>query len=988
MSRTRICGASLAALTVWLLLPAVAHAQGETGVIAGTVKDAQGLALPGVTVEAASPVLIEKVRSVSTDGDGRYQVINLRPGTYTVNFELPGFNRVQREGVQLTAAFTATVNAEMQVGGVEETITVSGSSPVVDVKGVAQQRTVNRDLIDALPTGKNFGALGVLVPGVTSSRSDVGGSSGDLSSSLAIHGSRNSDSQIMMDGMSVANGQGSGSYGHFFNNGIFQEVTTETGGMSAEYDVGGVRSNLIPREGGNTFKGVLFGTYTNSDFNSDNVSDDLKAQGLQANSVLKIWDFNPSGGGYIVRDKLWFWLSYREWGTETTRAGTAAAFPNADPAALFYTPDTSRKAFDHTWHRSASNRLTWQLTPRNKIAAIYDYQDHEYEFNTDSVGSAPEVRSLYKEIPQFLVQATWSSPVTNRVLLEAGGTLAANDWVRHPQPEVVRGISPITELSTNFSYRASPTAAYGHNRSNNYNYRGSMSYVTGSHNFKTGIMFQNTWSWTTTEPNNPVSYSFRNGLPVSLTQFATPITYDEKVKYNIGIYAQDRWTIGRATVSLGVRGDFFNAYVEPQSLVAGPFVPAREFPGVYDVPNWKDVSPRLGVSYDLFGNGKTAVKANIGGFPLQSGITNFTRLVNPMASTVNNVSRTWTDTNGNFAPDCDLVNRFQNGECGQVQNLNFGLNVPTTHYTDELRDGFGVRPYNWESTIGVQHELTPGVSVNVSYSRRVFTDFTTTQNVLVTNADFSPYCITVPVDPRLPGGGGNQLCGFYDVSPAKFGLSDSVIGQASEFGEQEEVYDGFDFTATARLPRSVMLAGGLVMGRSRTSSCGLTADLSLLYAGSATGVNAPRTEEFCDVHPPMLANVKFMGVYPLPFWGLQTSATLQSIPGPEITASYAATNAEIAPSLGRNLSAGANSTVLLDLMPKGTLYGERMNQLDLRLSKVFRVGNARIQGMFDLYNALNASPFLSMQNRYGPAWQTPTQVLIGRLAKFGAQIDF
>ena len=240
MSGKRICGLSIAALTAWLLMTAIAGAQGETGVIAGTVKDTQGLALPGVTVEASSPVLIEKVRVVSTDGDGRYQLVNLRPGTYSVKFELPGFNRIQREGVQLSAAFTATVNADMQVGGIEETITVSGSSPVVDVKGVAQQRTVNRELIDSLPTAKNFGALGVLVPGVTANRSDVGGSSGDLSTSLAIHGSRTSDSQIMMDGMSVANGQGSGSYGHFFNNGVFQEVTTETGGMSAEYDVGGV----------------------------------------------------------------------------------------------------------------------------------------------------------------------------------------------------------------------------------------------------------------------------------------------------------------------------------------------------------------------------------------------------------------------------------------------------------------------------------------------------------------------------------------------------------------------------------------------------------------------------------------------------------------------------------------------------------------------------------------------------------------------------
>ncbi len=136
-----------------------------------------------------------------------------------------------------------------------------------------------------------------------------------------------------------------------------------------------------------------------------------------------------------------------------------------------------------------------------------------------------------------------------------------------------------------------------------------------------GLFLQNTWSYTTTEPNNPVGVSVRNGVPASLLQWATPISYREKVKYNVGIYAQDRWTVKRATINMGVRADFLNAYVEPQSLPAGPFVGAREFDGVNDVPNWQDVSPRLGLSYDVFGDGKTAIKANVGGFPLVTGLT-------------------------------------------------------------------------------------------------------------------------------------------------------------------------------------------------------------------------------------------------------------------------------------------------------------------------------------------------------------------------------
>ena len=991
MERNGVTGASVGVLAFLLLLPVSAWAQGETGTIAGVVKDTMGAVMPGVTVEASSPALIEKVRAVTTDAQGQYKIIDLRTGIYTVTFTLTGFNTLRREGIELSAAFTATVNGELRVGSIEETITVSGQAPVVDVQNVLQQKVMTREVMDSLPTAKTFGSYAILVPGVTVNAPDVGGAYGDLSVSLSIHGSRMNESQIDVDGMPVINGlaRGGGMYGQFLNNGMMQEISVETGGMSAESELSGLRSNVIPRDGGNLFKGVLFTNYTNSNFNSRNVSADLQARGLQANSVDRIYDFNPSLGGPVIRDQLWFFLSFREWGTRTTRAGVSgAARPNKNPGSVIFTPDLSQQAFDHTWHLSISNRFTWQASPKNKINAFYEYQNHEYEFPTNSVGNAPETRFLYREIPQYLVQFSWSSPITSRLLLESGATLAANDYHIYPEPDVVPGISPITELSTNFTYRSNSGAPYGFNRSNQYNYRASATYVTGTHALKTGLFLMHTWGYQTNEPTNPVNLYLRNGIPVSLLEWATPISYREKVKYNLGLYAQDRWTVKRVTLNLGVRSDFFNAYIEPQSLPAGPFVPARDFPGVSAMPNWKDISPRLGVSYDLFGNGKTALKANLGRFMVGAGLTTFTRLANPVSASVNSVMRTWHDDNRDFIPDCDLTNPLANGECERLQNPNFGKTVPVTRYADDVSHGFGVRSDDWEASTSIQHEFMRGMSVNASYTRRWYGKFRLTQNQAVTNADFSPYCITVPADPRLPGGGGNQLCGFYDVSAGKLGASDNVISQASHFGQQEDVYDGVDLTASARLSQGVVFSGGVTIGRERTNNCFELSDLSLVFPGTATGVTSPLATPFCDVRPPFQANAKLLGVYPLPWWGLQTSATFQSTPGPQITASYAASNAEIAPSLGRSLSAGPNSTVLVDLVPPGTLYGDRLYQMDFRVTKSLRVGRSRMQGMFDLYNLLNASPFLTQQNRFGPAWQTPTQTLIGRLAKFGFQIDF
>lgn len=290
------------------------------------------------------------------------------------------------------------------------------------------------------------------------------------------------------------------------------------------------------------------------------------------------------------------------------------------------------------------------------------------------------------------------------------------------------------------------------------------------------------------------------------------------------------------------------------------------------------------------------------------------------------------------------------------------------------------RGYNWEIQTGIQHELLPRVSLAATYTRRWYGNLRATQNTAVTSANFSPFCITSPLNAGLPGGGGNQLCGYYDVNPPQFGLTSNVIQVEPQ---SQDVYDGIDLAANTRLVKGIVLNGGVSLGRERTNTCFALGDLSL-SAGTS-----PQMQAFCDTRPPLQPNVKALAVYPLPWWDLQASAAFQSLPGPQITATYTATNAQIFPSLGRNLSAGVNGTANLQLIAPGTLYGDRLNQLDLRLSKAFAIMHGRrIHASVDLYNALNASPVISQNNTYGPAWQQPTLVLQPRLVKFGGQIDF
>jgi hypothetical protein len=976
-------------IAVLLLWPASLFAQANS-VIAGVVKDSSGAVLPGVTVEASSPALIERSRSVVTDGEGQYKILSLRPGVYTVAFSLSGFSTVKREGIELSASFTATVNAELRVGSVEETVTVSGSAPTVDVQNVVQQKVMTRDVVDAIPVGaKSVMAVGVLIPGVTTNSQDVGGTQYG-SAALAIHGSVLFEQQLLYDGVLYNNGAGRG--GSFTaiapNSATIQEVSYETGALSAESELAGIRTNIIPKDGGNQFVGFMFGAFTNHSLQSNNLTPELVSGGLTSvDRVDYIYDANPAAGGPIARDKLWFYTSFRQWKTDTFAAGL---YYNQSPVPQAYVPNPSQPAYEGDRDQNASLRLTWQASPRNKINIQHQWadqlRDHFYSQSTTNRTQAPTATIYYHGQPSYLSQATWNAPVTSRLLLEAGAGFANKDFQYFLQtPDgVTPGTPAFSDLGTGYSW-GSLGSPYGHNATHNFNARLATSYVTGSHAARVGITFQHDSAYTTENvTNNGVTYQLRNGAPTQITEYATPLSLSEVTRANVGIFGQDQWTIKRLTLTMGLRFDYYNNYVPAETNGPGPLVPGRNatFPEVDDAPNWKNVSPRLGGAFDLFGTGRTAIKASIGRYLEGPNLTSFTRLANPAANIALSATRQWTDANGDFVPECNFTTVAPNGECGKLSNVNFGNSIPTTQYAP---GALTTRGYNWEFQTGIQHELMPRVSLAATYARRWYGNLRVTQNTAVSTGKFSSYCITAPQNAGLPGGGGYQECGLYDINPAQFGLINNVISVAPQL---QQVFDGVDLTVNARFPRGVVASGGASIGRQRTNDCFETTDLSLAFAAStgSTSVVAPRTSAFCDVRPPFQPNVKFLMVYPLPWAGIQTAATIQSLPGPQISATYAVTNALVAPSLGRNLSAG---TATVDLVAPGTMYGDRLNQVDFRASKIFRFRTkGRIQGNVDLYNLFNRNPVLALNTTYGSAWQRPLQILQGRLLKFSAQLDF
>jgi hypothetical protein len=1010
MSRvSRVTGAVMfVALLGMLGFPATAIAQ-SAGSIAGIVRDTSGGVMPGVTVEAASPVLIEKVRTVVTDAQGNYKIVDLRPGTYTVTFTLPGFSVVKREGIELTQGFTANVNADLTVGSLEETLTVTGATPIVDIQNVVNQTVLSREVLDTLPTNKTMQGFATLTLGanLSATSQDVGGNQGDTGGTFGVHGGRAGDTKVNQDGMLAATSSGTGGGGGFgrINQNVVQEIALQTGGISAEFETGGVQINLIPKDGGNALAVNINASGAAPKFQSENLSEAMKIRGLTSvPSLKKIYDVGGSVGGPFKVNKLWGFIAYRTWGTENyvpgsyynKLQGTYIGAPNSGVVA--YEPDFSKPAYSSTMDEDLSGRITWQATEKQKLA-VFQGAQRNHNVKLGAAGTAPEAAIWGTYSPALVTQGTWNYPATNRLLFEAGATYLRQGAYSKRMPGVKETDIPIQELSTGFRYGASGPANASANYScnckiwNPHTQRFAVSLITGSHAFKAGaIIIEGFARDSSTFNTPPVAYTFRNGVPQTLTEFVEQ-TGDSRVKANAGIFVQDQWTLRRLTLNLGLRFSYFNAFVPAARIEKQMFVTeAWDAPAVYNVPNETDIDPRVGFAYDLFGNGRTALKASVGRYVQIESTKNITIPSAPLRSMAQSATRTWTDANGNYVPDCNLPNPLANGECGQVDQLNIGKQIPSTVFAEDVRDGFGIRAYSWMGSVSITQQLTSGVGLHAGYFRTNYGNFTVTTNDALTAADFDSYCVTAPVDDRLGSTSGQQLCGFYDVKPGKFGQVRNVVTQASNFGEQTELYNGFEIGMNARFPRGAMLQGGMSTGTTVTDNCAVVqGNPQIALSATGGGVGARDTNDFCRAVNGFQGQTqyKFAGNYPLPWWGLQTSATYQNLPGIPIVATRPYTSAQIAQSLGRNLSAGANSNVTIALMKPYSQFQNRISQLDMRFLKNVRWGGTRrLQAQIDVYNVFNSATILSQRAAYGTAWQEPQIVLGGRMLKLGMQLDF
>jgi hypothetical protein len=1037
-----------------LLLPATALAQAS---LTGTVRDGSGGVLPGVTVEASSPVLIEKTRSAVTDGTGQWRIVDLRPGTYSVTFTLAGFSSVKRDNIELTGSQTLTIPVDMRVGGIEETITVTGESPVVDVQNARREVVLSSETIQTIPATRAAGALLNATPGVFVGDAALGISptmtSFNARSSTINAGSVAGEGRYAINGFPLTAARSGGFSSYVYDTVNADEVAVTVGGGLGESDIGGPVMNIIPRSGANVFSGTAFLSNAGDWSSGNNLTSEIQAQNpaLRQNpGVINAYDWSGSFGGPILRDRLWFFGSYRDLSTQSAMEGIQTNANAGNPARWDWAPGgvNARLVQDRTM---IIGRMTGQFG-NHRVRFNSEYQarcegtplnvgtDGCHSRGEDWVGlgnnqaptqMSPEATQTagrgYFDVPFYVNQATWTMPKSDKLLFEAGfNAFRYQPIFGHPAPDADTSLIPVTEQSNAIN----PATGIQYAPVANYRYRGveswgpatgktddiltAVSYVTGSNSAKFGYQYRMLDLLDKDVANQTqLGYRFNQGVPNAVSYYL-PDFGRRTVTKTHSAYFQDSWTRGRMTLQGAVRWDRASSYApsELNGTTNTSFLNPQ--PITIDrtegVNAYNDLTPRVGVAYDVFGTGKTAVKFNYGKYLAYAANDAPYTSTNPGATVVRNVlNRGWNASvaaggNGDLVVDCNLLNPAANGECAAATGTapNFGRLGAATIVDPSVLSGWGVRPGDDQFTFTVQQEVAPRMSAEFSFTHRAWHGFFVTDDLTRRgniNSFYETYTLTAPTDSRLDGGGGYPVTVFVPTPAANAVAAQRVLVPESELGaERSSTWDGFDVTVNARFRNGLTTQVGTTTGRGKVNTC----DVDTLYnqvnagTGAITGPN-PRG---CNNVEPWMTTIRGLASYTVPKIDVLLSTVVRSQAENDITANWQVPNSVIAAALGHlppGATATGTTTILLTDNEHRVYSGQRRTQVDVRLAKIVRFGRTRTDVGVDVNNLFNANYATQFNQTYiyntdnaprAGGWGTPTGIYAPRFVRLNFTVNF
>jgi Carboxypeptidase regulatory-like domain len=896
--------------------------------IAGVVRDTSGAVLPGVNVEAASAALIEGTRAVVTDGGGGYRIENLRPGEYTVTFTLTGFRSVKREGIMLPISFTAQVNVELSLGQLQESVTVTGDSPLVDVRSSVSQSVMNRERLDTIPTGKDPFSVGQLIAGVTTSTPDVGGTQVMQQPTLQVHGSSNNDNVFMVDSVQIQHiGFGGNQTGFYFNDGLMEEIGYQTSSLPAEAPVGGVQINMIPNDGGNVFHGTVFSTAANENMQADNLSQDLVSLGFRTqNRVDSVYDINATLGGPLMRDRLWFFGTFRRWSANNFLGNTFTS--------------TGDQAIDDQHISDGTIRLTWQATRNNKFSFHYD-RSIKWRGHRPNNWLSASINDPVSDVVQttqlnYIGEIKWASTLGSRLLAEAAMfTLPVNYTLGFEPDAAADAVATFDQVRSTI---AGVSPRMDTNSARMFTYAGNVAYVTGSHSLKIGTQVRTGNSQELFTIRGDILQITSNGVPNSVRLVNTPSGHKEE-GVNSAVYVQDSWRLGRVTLNPGVRYERFVMSIPAQSAPAGTWIGARDFAAQDGIVNWNTVSPRFGASWDVTGDGRTALKGGVSRYDRLEGIT----IIQPLNQR-NIAFQTcpWTDSNN------DLI--------AQVSE------IAMPRCSGSLQPGLGnvdadlKRPHQWEYTAMLQRQVGRFTSVSVGYYGRRFGDLYTTVNAAVPPTSYTPVTITNPLT--------TQPLTVYNQDPA---TRTAVRNVVTTIPDLDQHYNGVEFQVNTRLTRATVF-GGFTIGR----------DFGDQDSGDLNNPNV-RINNTGAVGFDSTYQIRGGWSYQLPY-DLQFSGSIREATGLPQARTFTVTTS-VVPGL-------TQVTQNVQVVPRGDFRYPWQNLVDLRVTKVWKRNGVRVEPTIDVFNLFNDSAVTNAVTTVGSSLGRPSAIVMGRLVRVGGRIAF
>jgi hypothetical protein len=945
---------ALSVILAVLVLPALAGAQQQSGTVSGIVSDEQGAVLPGVTVTVSGPALMGGGRTAVTGETGSYQLSALPAGVYTVKFELANFSTLIREGIRVSVAVVTPLDVQLKVGGIQESVTVTGESPIVDVRSTISQTNIEKELYEAVPTGRNPWVMAGLVPGVITGRLDVGGTEGMQQYNLEAFGSADSQKSFSIDGLKTNWPGGSGGATmQYYDFGMYEEYNFQTASGTAESDVAGIYMNMVTKSGGNQFSSSNVLYFMNDALQGSNVDDDLRARlGLRAgqqtgaagNPIDVSYDWNSTLGGPILKDRAWFFGSIRWWRLDQFQIGAV-------------NPDGSQ-AIDDNRIRNFMGKVTYQSGTQGKYSFMFNRNLKDRFHRRDAPYLFVEDRAtVLQDQPaqNFVFQY-------NRVLGQSGlfDLRFGRMWGTFPtryQSEVqptdiaIRDVVRFTRINAAETQSLNPNHRWQFNVSLN-QYRDN--FAGGPHDFKLGVQISREKMDYDRIRNGDLFLELRDGVPFQANLANTPVESQHRVN-TWGAFVQDSWVIRqRLSLNLGVRLDGIHGFLPEQSSPAGTFVGARSFPKRDDIPDWPiNVAPRLGFSYDLLGSGKTALKGYYGRFYNQIG-SEMLEGTNPNA--LSTASVVWNDLNGDGRLALGPGGTFAGSpELGPFTGFVGGATTVFDSNSD--------RPYSDEFNIGVEHTLTTDFSVSVSYHRRHHRD-----GIGVIDRARPPSAYTPVQRSYTDPFAGAQTITVYNLDPALRAVRDRLITNVADLKSD---YNGVVIEAVKRMSNRWQVLAGLTLQRHE----------GFFHDGTFTNddfnnpnvrINRDGARVFTDV--PWLFNLS--GSYLLPY---------------DVTfaAKYTARDGD--PLRRRAVFTGlTQASETVDVAPRGTDRTDDVTQfVDIRVNKGFDLGRGtRLEGMVDVFNLLNANHVLLQSDVIGTIFARPTRILTPRIVRFGVRFSF